>query len=50
MSEQNAPAATDHRWYKYGVATLITEMVIAVAVCAYSLSMAFAGIGGFPGK
>lgn len=37
-------------WYKYGVALLSLEMVIAVAVSAYSLFMTFHGLGGFPGK
>ena len=37
-------------WYKYGVATLVLEMAIAVAVCGYSLYLTFHGIGGFPGK
>ena len=37
-------------WYKYGVAILLLEMIIAVAVSAYSLFMTFRGIGGFPGK
>ena len=37
-------------WYKYGVAILFTEMLIAIAVSAYSLYMTFHGLGGFPGK
>lgn len=37
-------------WYKYGVAVLCLEMLIAVAVSAYSLYMTFHGLGGFPGK
>jgi hypothetical protein len=37
-------------WYKYGVAALLLEMAIAVAVCGYSLYMTFHGIGGFPGR
>ena len=37
-------------WYKYGVVVLVLEMVIAVAVSAYSLYMTFHGLGGFPGK
>ena len=37
-------------WYKYGVAVLLAEMAIAIAVSAYSLYMTFQGIGGFPGK
>ena len=48
--KQSTAAEGDYRWYKYGVATLIAEMVIAVCVCGYSLYMAFAGLGGFPGK
>ncbi len=37
-------------WYKYGVAVLLLEMLIAVAVCGYSLYMTFHGLGGFPEK
>ena len=37
-------------WYKYGVAVLLLEMVIAIAVSGYSLYMTFHGLGGFPGK
>jgi hypothetical protein len=37
-------------WYKYGVAILLLEMIIAIAVSGYSLFMTFHGIGGFPGK
>ncbi len=37
-------------WYKYGVAFLSIEMLIAVAVSAYSLAMTFQGMGGFLGK
>lgn len=43
--------ATAHQpWFKYGVAFLMMEMAIAVAVSAYSLYMTFNGLGGFPGK
>jgi hypothetical protein len=43
--------ATSHEpWYKYGVAVLLLEMVVAIAVSGYSLYMTFHGIGGFPGK
>ncbi|MFC5583423.1 hypothetical protein [Rhodanobacter terrae] len=48
-----SPSATpvEHQpWYKYGVAVLVLEMVIAIAVSAYSLYMTFHGLGGFPGK
>jgi len=37
-------------WYKYGLAFLALEMLIAIAVSAYSLFMTFHGLGGFPGK
>lgn len=37
-------------WYKYGVAFLSLEMLVAIAVSAYSLYMTFHGLGGFPGK
>jgi hypothetical protein len=37
-------------WYKYGVAFLMFEMAVAIAVSAYSLFMTFHGLGGFPGK
>jgi hypothetical protein len=37
-------------WYKYGVAFLSLEMMIAIGVSAYSLFMTFHGLGGFPGK
>ncbi len=37
-------------WYKYGVAVLVFEMAVAIAVSVYSLYMTFHGLGGFPGK
>lgn len=37
-------------WYKYGIGFLTLEMLIAVAVSAYSLFMTFHGLGGFAGK
>ena len=49
--QQMTPAAAQHEpWYRYGVAILCLEMLIAVAVSAYSLYMTFHGLGGFPGK
>ena len=42
--------ARQEPWYKYGVAFLVLEMAVALAVSAYSLYMTFHGIGGFPGK
>jgi hypothetical protein len=52
MSTQfrTAEEASYEPWYKYGVAFLAVEMLIAVAVSAYSLFMTFQGLGGFPGK
>jgi hypothetical protein len=35
-------------WYKYGVAVLCLEMLIAIVVSAYSLYLTFHGLGGFP--
>lgn len=44
------PASAAHEpWYKYGVAILLLEMLIAIAVSAYSLYVTFHGLGGFPG-
>lgn len=42
-------AAEREPWYKYGVAILVLEMLIAIAVSAYSLYVTFHGLGGFPG-
>lgn len=50
-TETSVSTTTAHEpWYKYGVAVLFLEMAIAIAVCGYSLYMAFNGLGGFPGK
>ena len=45
-----AEFVTHEPWYKYGVAALIFEMAVAIAVSGYSLYMTFHGLGGFPGK
>ncbi len=51
MSSIETGVSTTHEpWYKYGVAVLFLEMLIAITVCGYSLYMAFNGLGGFPGK
>ncbi|MDE3114479.1 MAG: hypothetical protein KGL26_02655 [Pseudomonadota bacterium] len=51
MSHASSAAPVEHQpWYKYGVAVLVLEMAIAIAVSAYSLYMTFHGRGGFPGK
>jgi hypothetical protein len=36
-------------WYRYGVAVLVIEMGIAIAVGVYALYMALHGMGGFHG-
>jgi len=48
--DSTLPHVAHEPWYKYGVAFLIAEMAIAIAVSAYSLYMTFHGLGGFPGK
>jgi hypothetical protein len=50
MPVSTSTQETFEPWYKYGVAFLSFEMVIAIAVSAYSLFMTFHGLGGFPGK
>ena len=48
---QSTTAPVSHEpWYRFGVAFLLLEMLIAVGVSAYSLYMTFHGLGGFPGK
>ena len=49
---QPIASAAPHQepWYKYGVGILCAQMLIAIAVSAYSLYMTFHGLGGFPGK
>ena len=52
MQSQTKPEAVERHepWYKYGVAFLSIEMLIAVLVSAYALVMTFHGMGGFLGK
>ncbi len=50
MPTQSIAQEAYEPWYKYGVACLTIEMVIAIAVSTYSLFMTFHGLGGFPGK
>jgi hypothetical protein len=50
MHPTTSAAAPHEPWYKYGVAVLCLEMLIAIAVSVYSLYMTFHGLGGFPGK
>jgi hypothetical protein len=37
-------------WYKYGVAVLLFEIAVAIAVSGYSLYMTFSGLGGVPAE
>ena len=44
-------AATEHEpWHKYGVAILMLEMLMAIAVSGYSLYLTFHGMGGVAGR
>jgi hypothetical protein len=49
MHPTNSASARHEPWYRYGIAILCLEMLIAIAVSAYSLYMTFHGLGGFPG-
>jgi hypothetical protein len=49
-TQSSNPTVPHEPWYKYGVAVLLIEMAIAIAVSGYSLYMTFHGLGGFPGK
>ncbi len=49
-TDSPADVMTHEPWYKYGVAVLLFEMAISIAVCGYSLYLTFHGLGGFPGK
>jgi hypothetical protein len=50
IANDGTQAPAHDPWYKYGVAFLVFEMAIAVAVSTYSLYMTFHGLGGFSGK
>jgi hypothetical protein len=50
MNPVDVRATPRERWYKYGVAFLMLEIALAIAVSGYSLYMTFNGLGGFPGK
>lgn len=49
MHPTTCASAKQEPWYAYGVAILLLEMLIAIAVSAYSLYVTFHGLGGFPG-
>jgi hypothetical protein len=50
MNPVDIRVAPHEPWYKYGVAVLLFEIAVAIAVSGYSLYMTFNGLGGFPGK
>jgi hypothetical protein len=50
MNHVDIRVAQQEPWYKYGVAVLLFEIAVAIAVSGYSLYMTFNGLGGFPGK
>ena len=50
MNPVDIHVAPPEPWYKYGVAVLLFEMAVALAISDYSLYMTFNGLGGFPGK
>jgi hypothetical protein len=50
MNPVDIRVAAREPWYKYGVAFLMFEIALAIAVSGYSLYMTFNGLGGFPGK
>jgi hypothetical protein len=50
MNPVDIRIAPQEPWHKYGVAFLLFEMAVAIAVSGHSLYMAFNGLGGFPGK
>jgi hypothetical protein len=47
MHPKSATSYRQESWYKYGVAVLCLEMLLAVAVSGYSLYLTFHGPGGF---
>jgi hypothetical protein len=50
MNPVDIRVAPREPWYKYGVAFLMFEIALAIAVSGYSLYMTVNGLGGFPGK
>ena len=48
MNPVDIRVAPHEPWYKYGVAVLLFEIAVAIAVSAYSLYMTFNGLGAFP--
>ena len=46
MHPTSSASAPHEPWYKYGVAVLCLEMLIAFAVSAYALYLTFHGVGG----
>ncbi|MBR0839991.1 hypothetical protein JQ607_07265 [Bradyrhizobium liaoningense] len=50
MKPADIRAAPHEPWYRYGVAVLLFEMAVAIAISAHTLYMTFNGFGGFPGR
>jgi hypothetical protein len=50
MNPVDFRVAPHEPWYKYGVAFLLFEMAVAIAVSGHSLYMTFNVLSGFPGK
>jgi len=50
MNHVDIRVAPHDPWYKYGVAFLMFEIALAIAVSGYSLYVTFNGLGGFLGK
>lgn len=46
MHPTSSASAPREPWYKYGVAVLCLEMLIAIAVSSYALYLTFHGVGG----
>jgi hypothetical protein len=47
MNHVDIRVAPHEPWYKYGVAVLLFEIAVAIAVSGYSLYMTFNGLGGY---
>lgn len=46
MHPESSASSRHEPWYRYGVAVLCLEMLVAVAVSGYALYLTFHGMGG----
>ena len=46
MTSETKDADKFEPWYKYGVAILYIEMILAIALTIFALSLTFSGAGG----